>query len=280
VAPPPKKGSPGAPEAPKTPWTARGVAGVVPPGRRLGEAGEKRRATWSASGVAGITPPGNQKPGEGPAARWAIAKSKGESPTKLAVPKKGKGEPSLAPARPTAGFVPDLRAAEGDPKDLKTFLDLFAEAHSKIALDAETASQLAQLVGQSHAPFEIMVAFTWLSAWVGSDGARRKEYQRVHRSPAARPGAQDGGPAVLRLAAHGVPVPVRVRGGRVHARAGAAARRPRTQPQAHRAGPHAVCALHREAELRRPRAVGDVPVEAAGLGAGQQVSLPQGIRPA
>lgn len=177
MAPPPKKGSPGAPEAPKTPWTARGVAGVVPPGRRLGEAGEKRRATWSASGVAGIQPPGNQKPGEGPAARWAIAKSKGESPTKLPVPKKGKGEPSLAPARATAGFVPDLRASDGDPKDLKTFLDLFAEAHGKIALDAEAASQLAQLVGQSHAPFEIMVAFTWLSAWVGSDGARRKEYQ-------------------------------------------------------------------------------------------------------
>ncbi len=176
--PPGKPKSAGGPEGPKTSWSVNGVVGVVPPGRRLGEGGEKRRAIWSASGVAGIVPPGNTAPGEGPAARWAIAKSKGESPTKLPALKGKRGQsPSLAPERPTAGFVPDLRAGGDDPKDLKAFLDLFAEAHGKIAIDAESAAQLAQLVGQSHAPFEILVAFTWLSAWVGADGQRRKEHQ-------------------------------------------------------------------------------------------------------
>lgn len=170
------KKPPAAADGPKTAWSARGVTGVVPPGRKFGEASEKRRAAWSATGVAGVKPPGNQEPDEGPAVKWAVAKSKGISPTKVAPVKKG-AAPSLAPNRPTAGFVPDVNASSGDPKDLKAFLDIFAEEFKTNPVDNESAQQLSQLIGQSHAPFEILVAFTILTAWVGTDGARRKAEQ-------------------------------------------------------------------------------------------------------
>lgn len=170
-----KKGPGNASNEPKTAWSARGVSGIVPPGRRLTPPGEKRRARWSGSGINGIAPPGNQKPGEGPAAAWAIAKDKGVRPSTM-TKRPAKGE-ELRPNRPTAGFLPDLSAADGDPKDWKSFLDIFAEHFKAAPIDSDNAEQLAQLIGQSHAPFEIMIGFTILSAFVGQDGERRRANQ-------------------------------------------------------------------------------------------------------
>ena len=179
-----KKPPAATPEAAKTGWSARGVTGIVPPGRRLGDAGEKRRAAWSGTNVVGVAPPGNQAADEGPAVRWAVAKSKGLDPNKREAPggkkksnKQVASTETFEPNRPTAGFVPDLSASDNDPKDLKTFLDLFAEEFKNNAIDDESAKQLSQLVGQSHAPFEILIGFTILTAWVGTDGAKRKAEQ-------------------------------------------------------------------------------------------------------
>lgn len=152
---------PASPDASAAPWAARGVSGVVPPGRRLSEAAEKRRARWSASGVDGVAPPGNQEPGEGPAAEWVLRHQKTQ---------KRPGKPALG--RPGAGAE-----AQGDPADLKTFLELFAEFFRTHPLDPENAQQLGQLIAQSHAPFEILIAFTILSAHVGTEGPQRKKHQ-------------------------------------------------------------------------------------------------------
>ncbi|MFO0723873.1 MAG: hypothetical protein U1E65_08835 [Myxococcota bacterium] len=165
----------GASGEPKSAWGARGVKGVVPPGRRLAKPEEKRRARWSASGVNGIAPPGKQKPGEGPADAWAIAKDKGIRPSQVGK-KVAKGK-ELSPARPTVGFVPDLAVSAGDPKDWKSYLDLYADFFRDNPLQDDNAEALGQLIGQSHAPFPIMVGFTILSAWVGAEGDRRRTYQ-------------------------------------------------------------------------------------------------------
>ncbi len=179
-----KKGARAAePTGDVTGWAARGVAGIVPPGRRLPGGSEKRRAAWSATGVEGIAPPGKQQPGEGPAALWAVAKDKGVRPSQLAAGARAKRDAQQAAqaarasrTAATAG-AGGAAAAPGDPRDLKTYLELIADHFRAHPLDEVAAGGLSQLVVQSHAPYEILVAFTILSAWVGTDAGRRKTHQ-------------------------------------------------------------------------------------------------------
>ncbi len=172
-----------------SPWLAgvKGVKGVVPPGRRLSPNGEKRPTRWSASGVKGVTPPGNQKPGEGPAAEWSKRhETQPEAKRKaleqkaqakaLEAKKKGVETDDYSPLRPTAGFVPDAFADAGDPSDMKSFLKALNDFIAENKPSPEVADHFSQLVNQSHAPFEITVAFTLLQAVVGKSDALRRRY--------------------------------------------------------------------------------------------------------
>ncbi|MCK6547040.1 hypothetical protein L6R52_14415 [Myxococcota bacterium] len=193
---------------PKSPWLAgvTGVTGVVPPGRRLSPIGERRPTRWSASGVRGVTPPGKQKPGEGPAAETAAklerkqtlrdkaAKKALEQAKASAKPsataKPGGPKPPAAlgrggakapaafrdPGRPTAGFVPDAFGSLRDPDDLKAYLELISEFFKASPPGPHAGDNLGELILQSHAPFELVVAFTALSAIVGKSASLRKRH--------------------------------------------------------------------------------------------------------
>jgi hypothetical protein len=174
----------------RSPWLrgVAGVTGVVPPGRRLST--DKRPTRWSASGVKGVTPPGNQKPGEGAAAEWLKGKDKsrkqGEKRNAKAVQAQEKvaqrAQPGkfehveFDPLRPMAGFVPEVFADVGDPGDLKAFLQSITDFLTEHRPDATSAIHFNQVVNQSHAPFEIVVAFTILSVLVGRSTELRRRF--------------------------------------------------------------------------------------------------------
>jgi hypothetical protein len=161
-------------EPDRPPWHAPGVTGVEPPGRRLAKPTETKGQPWNASGVRGVTPPGKLKPGEGPAVEWLARKEKKTAPAGGG----GKKTPGEAPpaGRPTAGFVPDVFSDQGDPKTLRDFLDEIAKYFREHAPDESATVHLAELIGQSHAPYELVVAFTLLSALVGTDTEQRNRY--------------------------------------------------------------------------------------------------------
>lgn len=185
-----KKGAAEGPKEPESPWLkgVSGVTGVIPPGRRLSPVTEKRPTRWSASGVRGVRPPGTQKPGQGPsaesAAAWEKKKSLREKQNQQlyegaksgrAVKKRG-GELSYDPGRPVGGYTPDPFAGQRDPKDLKGFLEEISELIRRLSLGTEYAVPMAELVRQSHAPFEVIVGFTVLSALVGKDNSLRRRH--------------------------------------------------------------------------------------------------------
>lgn len=181
----------------RSPWLVGvvGVHGVVPPGRRLAPASERRESPWSASGVRGVRPPGRQKPGEGPASEpkagakrkqalrekaatrlLAEAKQKRtrEAPARPGAPRAQKK--AIDPGRPVVGFEPHPFDDQRDPPTLKEYLDAIAQFFAEHPPGPTTAESLAELIVQSRAPFEITVAFTILSAVVGRDTTLRRRF--------------------------------------------------------------------------------------------------------
>lgn len=188
----------------RSPWLVgvTGVKGVVPPGRRLSPPAERRERKWSASGVRGVTPPGKQKPGEGPAAESAekaerrralrdkenkhaleaaratpraLAAGRGRAPAALS-------RETVDPGRPMAGFKPDPFVGLRDPDDLKGFLEQLSEFTKTITPSEHAGESLAELIMQSHAPYEVAVAFTLLSVIVG----KSTQLRRKHTAPLER----------------------------------------------------------------------------------------------
>ncbi len=156
------------------PWHLPGAKHVVPPGRRLDKA-DNASNRWSASGVRGIRAPGNQKPGEGAAWQWMTRKDKGKKRKKPTTAKRP-GSATADAERPTAGFVPNVFADTGDPVSLKAFLEEIANWFRDNHPDDISKTHLAEMIGQSHAPYEIIVAFTMLSAIVGGDTNERNRF--------------------------------------------------------------------------------------------------------
>jgi hypothetical protein len=167
-----------------SPWLkgVRGVKGIVPPGRRLSPPTEKRPARWSASGVTGVRPPGGHPVGEGPATEWVMRTEKkkkrlAERANRQARDQKLRGKDAvLAPLRPTAGIETDVFAGANDPKGIEAFLK---ELNDFIVSDKpgfDAAEDVAQLITQSRAPFEIVVAFALLTGIVGTDEELREQF--------------------------------------------------------------------------------------------------------
>lgn len=180
----------------KSPWLkgVAGVKGVVPPGRRLGKPGERRSTRWSATGVNGVVPPGSQKPGQGPSADWAKRRAKdkklAEKKNKRAFDASQRAADNPKPTaksarrpevefdalRPMAGFEPDVFADLQDPDSLKAFLQCINEFLAENRADPLAAEHFSQMVNQSHAPFEIVIAFTILSSLVGRSTELRRRF--------------------------------------------------------------------------------------------------------
>jgi hypothetical protein len=136
------------------------VKGIVPPGRKLSDA--PRARVWQGSGIEGVTPPGTQEP-EAPKKRRAL-----ESPIQKREKKSKKD------AKPVA-------ASSSLP--LQGLLDRFAAfTRENLEPTEELMRDLARDILQTHAPFEIVVGFTVLSALVGADEALR----RTHHLPLER----------------------------------------------------------------------------------------------
>lgn len=153
------------------------VEGVTPPGRRL----EKQRtgSRWRASGVSGVTPPGSASPADSPSARWVLNKGKKGPTTRLQKARsveKSQATAELDLGRPMAGFVPSIFEDGGDPDHLGALLEemsAFVAAHRP---PVERAESFKELLNQSRAPFEVVVAFTILSALIGKSSALRRRY--------------------------------------------------------------------------------------------------------
>lgn len=177
----------------RSPWLegASGVTGVVPRGRRLSPPSERRDRRWSASGVAGVTPPGRQKPGTGPASESAELTERKRAAREKAARRaladarssRGKAKGSRraearAPdlGRPSFGFVPDAFRDGRDPTDLKGFLEEVTQFVKDLGPEEAIAESFAQVVLQSHAPHEIVVAFTILSTIIGKSTPLRRRY--------------------------------------------------------------------------------------------------------
>lgn len=179
-------------DAGKSPWLkgVAGVKGVVPPGRRLSKPADRRVSRWSASGVNGVVPPGANKPGEGPGTDWVKRQTKAkklsekknrralEDTQRAAAKKKSGPRPEIEfdPMRPLAGYEPDIFADQQDPDDLRAFLASINEFLAEHRADATSADDFNQLVTQSHAPFEIIIGFTILSALVGRSTELRRRF--------------------------------------------------------------------------------------------------------
>lgn len=139
-------------EGHEAPWRQRTpVKGVVPPGRKLSD--EPRPRVWLASGVIGVTPPGDS---EGGPPRPAPRSNPKRSPP--AGKKKANAKPS-------------------SPLPLQGLLDRLADyARENVEPSDVVLRDISREMLQTHAPFEIVVGFTLLSALVGTDEARRRDY--------------------------------------------------------------------------------------------------------
>jgi hypothetical protein len=168
-------------KASESPWQkGTNVKGVVPPGRRL-DPKAKRKTSWNASGVKGVTPPGTLRPEDSPTAEWAKQEAK-ERELKIkanqrALEKAKLEKPHQQEAmRPMEGFVPDVFADLKDPSDMKSFLRRINEFLEQKKPSSDLSEGFASLITQSRAPFEIVVAFTVLSALVGKSTQLRRRY--------------------------------------------------------------------------------------------------------
>jgi len=162
------------------PWRqgVSGVRGVTPPGRRLPDKSHRPNA-WSASGVQGVTPPGHAVPGQNTAANRAATHRKLQADLRTRRrqrPEKASDPNPSAPVRPAAGFMPDIFADIQDPPDLQDFLRLLSEFLDEHPPAEDALDDIEKLIAQSHAPFEIVVGFTMMSALVGKDEALREDF--------------------------------------------------------------------------------------------------------
>lgn len=139
------------------PWRQRTpVKGVVPPGRKLST--EPRARIWHASGVQGITPPGSSE----------------SAPTNT--PPKPTTRRARAEGKPKGTAQSKSGAKPSSPLPLQGLLDRLAEhVRENVRATDEVLRDLSREMLQTHAPFEIVVGFTLLSALVGTDEARRRE---------------------------------------------------------------------------------------------------------
>lgn len=174
----PRGGRGPAPEPPR--WQkGTDVRGIVPPGRRLDPEGTKARR-WSASGVNGVVPPARPSASspawlERPGSKKPRSKGK-DAQRALDKARRGLEAETWDPGRPMAGFVPAIFDDQLDPDNLAALLDLirsFVENHRP---DAARAESFSELIHQSHAPYELVVGFTVLSALVGKKANLRRKY--------------------------------------------------------------------------------------------------------
>ena len=170
----------------RSPWQeGTDVHGVVPPGRRLSPPTERRPNAWSASGVKGVTPPGNARPETSPSAEWVrenIARKVRAERTNiraLRARQKGFGEAVVQTPRPSAGVQPDPFADVRDPESMRAYLQVIHQFLEEQPVPEDAPESLAQLITQSHAPYEIVLAFTLLSAAVGRDPDRRRDFSHA-----------------------------------------------------------------------------------------------------
>lgn len=180
---PPGQGREGA--SPQSRWQ-RGtdVRGIVPPGRRFSEKEERRTTRWSASGVRGVTPPGNARPEDSPTSRWAergrLEKQRAHRANKKALEatkaRPGEATAELDLTRPMAGFVPAVFDDLHDPDGIKAFLESVNETITTHRPPVPVAESFKELINQSRAPYELVVAFTILSAIIGKSTHLRRRY--------------------------------------------------------------------------------------------------------
>ena len=170
---------------PQSPWLkGTGVTGVVPPGRRLSD--DRRPNRWSASGVNGVRPPGKRQPGEQMTADWARISKDNKAQKRKEMLKRFEKERSkksastesegFDPLRPMAGFVPDIFADLHDPDDVKAFLKVITDFLNENKPPEAVEMGFSELIRQSHAPFEVLIGFTVLSALVGRSVQKRRKY--------------------------------------------------------------------------------------------------------
>ena len=179
---PPKPPRGGGREPPPSRWQ-RGtdVRGVIPPGRRLAPEGERRATRWAASGIRGVVPPGGARPEASPSARWTERDRKRAAARKAArALERARAAPETSPeldlTRPMAGFVPAVFADAGDPDGLEAFLERVSAFVAERRPPVAVAGSFEELIHQSRAPFELVVAFTILSAIIGKSTQLRRRH--------------------------------------------------------------------------------------------------------
>ncbi|MEE2902048.1 MAG: hypothetical protein VYC39_06940 [Myxococcota bacterium] len=150
------------------PWRAKGVRGVTPPGRRFSREDGGRSAPWQATGVRGVQiqkPESSEQP---PSRRWAMAHaSRPERPKR----KHLSGGPAQKKEPPRK-----KETSQQDETSLKMILDEVAEFFRKFGGSHKAEVSLSEVITQSQAPYEIIVAFTGLSTLVGQDYEKRELY--------------------------------------------------------------------------------------------------------
>jgi hypothetical protein len=159
-----------------SPWLkgVPGVKGIVPPGRRL--SGDARATRWSASGVRGVRPPGGHGPGEGPATEWVMGTAKKKRKLRERANQGKKKGDAIDPMRPTAGVQPDVFKQMEDPEGIEGFLKNINQFVSADPPEEPAMEDIAQLITQSSAPFEIAVGFAMLTAATGTDEDLRDRF--------------------------------------------------------------------------------------------------------
>jgi len=154
------------------PWHASGVSGIIPPGRRLSKKSKTAATpTWRASNVAGIRIDEGKFDADGDGA-WRMQRSSIQKP-----------RPSVSSSRAAAGRRKPAKsktdAIESTRPSLKSFLDEIAAFIRENPPASSSTEMMAELITQSHAPYEITLGFTVLSALVGQDQEQRNRYASV-----------------------------------------------------------------------------------------------------
>ena len=150
------------------PWRAKGVRGVTPPGRRFSTQDRGPRAPWQATGVRGVQIKKPESSEQVSSRRWTMAHaSKSERPKR----KHLSGGPAhkKEPAR-------KKDSARLNENSLKNILDEVADFFRKFGGSHKAEVSLSEVITQSQAPYEIIVAFTGLSTLVGQDYEKRELY--------------------------------------------------------------------------------------------------------
>lgn len=150
------------------PWRVKGVKGIVPPGRRFSSHETAPSAPWRATGVRGVQIQKQEAPEDSTSRRWALARS-----SKPKRPQK-KSSALSSPQRKTP--TQKKESAQTEDSALKIILDEVAEFFRNFGGSPKAEMSLSEVITQSQAPYEIIVAFTGLSTLVGQDYEKREQY--------------------------------------------------------------------------------------------------------